>query len=366
MITLVKLQALNKLFSQYGLNIVSNKLAFSLYALGIKRLKEIKTLDGKRLPLSGDLYLDFHLLKAVSLSVDYQLDEFNNLILCPNRDTFKFHLPLKLGTDQATLMRLISSGLPLGTIFSSGETRSLNWPRTIQVTESSNGRSTLRMNDGSRFYLDSIEPQILVETYIMNIHDLHLDLKGKNVIDIGACFGDTSIYFARKGANVYAVEPIPVNFRALMDHLQLNSDIAFRVNPLNAAIGQDGEMTMNYSYIGVDGSASAYANVRSLDNTGGDQTTRVKSFTLNSLIISLALSKVDLLKMDCKGCECLLRVEDLKAIENVKIEYIGFNQRKLDNLLHLLEESGFGVSIFQHAPTGPGLREHGTVIGSRN
>ena len=51
----------------------------------------------------------------------------------------------------------------------------------------------------------------------------NLPLKNKTIIDIGACTGDTSIYFALKGAKkIIAVEPFPNNFEILKKNIQEN------------------------------------------------------------------------------------------------------------------------------------------------
>jgi predicted RNA methylase len=64
-----------------------------------------------------------------------------------------------------------------------------------------------------------------------------IDVKNKVVTDIGAFIGDTSIYFAIKGANtMYAIEPHPGAYEELVENIRLNN-LESKIIPLNVGIG---------------------------------------------------------------------------------------------------------------------------------
>jgi FkbM family methyltransferase len=48
------------------------------------------------------------------------------------------------------------------------------------------------------------------------------------VLDVGAFVGDTALYYARRGAFVMVVEPVPGNFELMLRNLELNPDLSER------------------------------------------------------------------------------------------------------------------------------------------
>jgi len=170
--------------------------------------------------------------------------------------------------------------------------------------------------EGINFFLENIDPWTFTETFLLNIHEM--EVRGKTVIDVGAQAGDTALYFASKGAEkIYAVEPIQTNFSALIRNLQLNPALSGKIIPIKAAIAQLGKLLLKYfpSSVGLSAGASGFSNE-------GEVTEEVESYTLSDLFRKYRISSVDILKMDCKGCEWLLTKEDIaKVNEQVKIEY---------------------------------------------
>ena len=55
--------------------------------------------------------------------------------------------------------------------------------------------------------------------------------------------------------------------------------------------------------------------------------------------------------MDCKGCEFNLVDENLKIVDNIKIEYLAYdNKHRLEDLLGILKRNNFQYIIFRHEP----------------
>ena len=216
----------------------------------------------------------------------------------------------------------------------------------------------VELYDGSRFHLEGAEPGIIAETYFFRIHDF-MDFGKGTMLDVGAAFGDTAIYFAKRGATVFAVEP--VNYDFLLANVKLNPDISKRIRMIRAAIGNDGEMVFHYNTGAFDGGASAF-------NKGGSGTVTVKSYSISSLIKELGLKGVDYLKIDSKGGENLLTVEDLKLVNSfLKIEYSAKASSEVQNLLDLIKGAGFQANILLHSPEATGsMRYHATIYARRN
>ena len=71
--------------------------------------------------------------------------------------------------------------------------------------------------------------------------------------------------------------------------------------------------------------------------------------TVKTLFDKFNISSVDLLKMDCKGCEAFLNKEDLEIVKRVKIDYIiNTKSHKIESVLNLLEELGYEFIIYKH------------------
>ena len=61
--------------------------------------------------------------------------------------------------------------------------------------------------DGIRFSLKGFDSVIFADTFLHDTHFVDFDLKDKKAIHAGAYVGETALYYARRGAYVYAFEP---------------------------------------------------------------------------------------------------------------------------------------------------------------
>jgi FkbM family methyltransferase len=210
---------------------------------------------------------------------------------------------------------------------------------------------------------------VLAETWLYEIHFLGFDLSGWFVLDVGAFVGDTALYYARRGAFVVAVEPVPSNFELMLRNLELNSDLKSRILPINAAVsGEDGFVELSCE-APVDVSASVYGP--------GRLKFRVRSVRLSTLLREIERMGVDLdgfkvrvLKMDCKGCEydVIEEVDALKLFDVIKIEYSGYLRgRTYCELKEALERLGYRCRVWAHheGVLRIGLDKHGMLTCTR-
>jgi len=73
----------------------------------------------------------------------------------------------------------------------------------------------------------------------------NLDVKGKDVVDIGANIGDSAIYFALKGAkHVYAFEPYHYSYEIAKRNIKLNN-LEDRITLLSKGCGKTGLITIS-------------------------------------------------------------------------------------------------------------------------
>jgi FkbM family methyltransferase len=169
------------------------------------------------------------------------------------------------------------------------------------------------------------------------------------ILVIPAYIGDTPLYYAKRGAFVVAVEPLPSNYEVMLWNLGLNSDLKHRVIPVNAAISdKDGFVEFSYS-MPMDAGASIY---------GGRFKVKVRSMRLSTLIkevtsmgLDLDRFKVRVLKTSCTGCEydVINEVDVLRLFDIVKIEYNGYLRGKTyHELKSVLEKLGFTCRVWAH------------------
>ena len=161
-----------------------------------------------------------------------------------------------------------------------------------------------------------------------------LDVKGKEVIDIGANVGDSAIYFALKGAkHVYAFEPYPYSYGIAMQNIKWNK-LQDKITLSNEGCsGKEEKIKIN----------ARYKNLGGTDLKNFKNGTSINITTLSELIKKFRIVDNAILKIDCEGCEYGVLLEaqnsDLKKFKQIQIEYhYGYL-----NLKRKLEEAGFIV-----------------------
>ncbi|WP_054854984.1 hypothetical protein [Vulcanisaeta sp. JCM 16161] len=96
----------------------------------------------------------------------------------------------------------------------------------IRLTVNRSGDALLITPDGTRLYADHLDLIVLSETWLFDVHFLGFDLSDWLVVDVGAYVGDTPLYFAKRGAFVIAVKPVPSHFEAMLRNIELNPGLS--------------------------------------------------------------------------------------------------------------------------------------------
>jgi FkbM family methyltransferase len=138
--------------------------------------------------------------------------------------------------------------------------------------------------------------------------------KGDVVVDAGACWGDTTLYFAERVGDhglVIAYEFEPGNLAIFQRNLARNEQLAGRIRLVERAVWSEGALTLPYA------SNSAGTHV----STDQELSRSVLSDTIDDLVKRERLSRVDFIKMDIEGAE-------LEALKGAR-ETILMHQPKL-------------------------------------
>ena len=216
-------------------------------------------------------------------------------------------------------------------------------------------KNLVKLYDGTQFYLESIDPAVITETYFLKTHDNFL-FRHKTILDIGAAFGDTAIWFVKQGATVVAVEP--ANFEWLVKNLELNNIGMDKVIPLNLAAGIDGLVEIEHvSALSFDGEA----RIHGANREHSKENIMIPGSSIKNIISKVGFDSVDYLKSDCKGCESFFSLEDFRLIKSgVEIECSANNTR---SVLNVLKSSGFKTVMWHYGGNNhESLRDNGTIL----
>jgi FkbM family methyltransferase len=183
--------------------------------------------------------------------------------------------------------------------------------------------------DGYTFFspLESkVEGDFLREIFRDDVYRMKSrSLEGKVVVDIGAFFGDSSIPMAKRGATVYAFEP-SVAASELLRRNVIANDVSRAVRFFNAGL-----------------STRAYR-----ETVGGEELKFVDGVPFT---IANVPSGIDLLKMDCEGCEYPMfedeRFLDHLAPAEIVMEY----HQGAEPIVEILTRRAYALEAVSCGPT---------------
>lgn len=268
-----------------------------------------------------------------------------------------FTLPETLDKESKVLLQLFNEGIRDGAYFIDEHHDFGNYKKTLKIIQSKN---ILETHDGLKFHLDSIGAT--VEIFVRMIHRSYSEnLEGKTVIDIGASVGDTPLYFASKGATVYAVEMTDTNYHLMLKNIDLNPHLKERIIPIHMAFGKD-EMTEYHD--DALGLASRQGGASFVKNKFAQSIKKqVQGTSLSTLRKKYNLSHIDLLKLDCKGGEFFLKESELSNIDVIKIEYYSLTKEHTLEYLTRILEKNFHFVLYKHTPTDTTpMATHGNIL----
>lgn len=309
------------------------------------------------------------LLGCISYAQSYSLDSTKKLKISFDENNF-FEISLNdLSFENTNLIELLYLGNKYGVNFITKENSKFEIrDKTIKIS-SQNNRKIITTSNGINFFLDSIHPgNTIQETFILKIHliNSNIDWKNKIVVDVGAECGDTPLYFAKMGAKVFAFEALKKHYNFMIENLKLNTKCSEKIIPINAAIGKDGPLEFFVNNENDERGSLGASFIHNNQNIDFKYET-VTGFQLSTARKKYQIDHIDLLKMDCKGCEFFLTTEDLIDVDRIKIEY-GIHGKKntLKNLLTLLKQNGFHCMIFRTNDTSRRSNlVSGTIFASR-
>jgi FkbM family methyltransferase len=138
-------------------------------------------------------------------------------------------------------------------------------------------------------------------------------LDGDDVFDLGACYGDTALYFAQKvGINgkVYSFEFIPGNINVLNKNIYSNQNLKSRIKIIDRPVWNKSGLDVFYK----DKGASSSIDFKEFEGATGRTTT----VSIDDFVEENNLSKVDFIKTDIEGAEPNALIGAEKTIKKFK------------------------------------------------
>lgn len=155
----------------------------------------------------------------------------------------------------------------------------------------------------------------VLEQYAYKINDLKIVAveNGDTVLDIGACWGDTALYFAEKAGTkgrVFSFEFIPENIKLFRINTALNPDLIERITLIESPVSHVSGDLIHYKDNG-PGSKVLY---KPFDEQTGTSTT----LSIDDFMELHNVQRVDFIKMDIEGAEPDALIGAIKTITKFK------------------------------------------------
>lgn len=167
---------------------------------------------------------------------------------------------------------------------------------------------------------------------------------GDIVIDAGACWADTTLFFAnkvKKIGRVYSFEFIPNNLRMAYKNIKLNSELEKTIKIIENPLWNESGVKMFYC----DNGPGSIVSATPFAGYEGE----VYTISIDDFVNSEQLNKVDLIKMDIEGAEQFA----LKGAENTLRKYkpqlaisVYHNMNDLANIVHLINDLNLGYKFY--------------------
>lgn len=122
--------------------------------------------------------------------------------------------------------------------------------------------------------------------------------KGDNVLDLGACWGDTALYFAHKvgdSGRVFSFEFIPGNIKLFKKNISLNLNLEPRIELVQKPVTNKTGRTVYFKDCGPSSRVSR--------DPFEDQTGKTETITIDDFVKAKGIERVDFIKMDIEGAE---------------------------------------------------------------
>jgi len=196
--------------------------------------------------------------------------------------------------------------------------------------------TVINYEDNNEFKFKNVEVSLIFESFLYGDYLKIPYTDNSSLVDIGANIGDTAIYFANKGYNVYAFEPLPHICEIAKENIDLNPRLKDKITFVNKACScRKGSISIHFNKNDTGG-ASEFQNA--------SDSVEIETVTIREIIDEYSI-KPDILKIDCEGCEVnIIKYSDLSMFNQIIMEYHTNITGVSENILiDILQNQGFNL-----------------------
>jgi len=183
------------------------------------------------------------------------------------------------------------------------------------------------------------------ENSLYSHHLMDAYMRNGVVVDVGAHKGYFSLYASQYAKKVVSIEPIENNFIFLKRHIWVN--FLSKVKAENKALSTfTGSVSLNVSPV-TDARHSFY----NTEFVGEGVSQQVETTTVTDIMVKYSIDRIDLLKLDCEGCEYDLLFDSNLWIDKISSIALEIHEDsgipyKKDRLISYLRERSFTVDVY--------------------
>ena len=186
------------------------------------------------------------------------------------------------------------------------------------------------LRNGMKIYLSSNPHDSVTVAVIFGKNEYGKIPEHGTIIDIGANIGVFSLYAINNSAKqVYSFEPNPEAYQVLKRNIETNN-LENNVRVFNLAVSDKDNVSMY-----IPAQSSPY---NSSSNEPEPKQVECKTISLDTLIDDQDIDIIDLIKIDCEGCEYkvlyFLSKSTLNKVKHIRLEH-HVSRRKEELITHL-------------------------------
>lgn len=204
-----------------------------------------------------------------------------------------------------------------------------------------------RVGDYIVYYRNPEEFRILKrEVFSRNDYYVEVESERPLIVDVGACIGDTTLYYKRlyPQARIIAVEPLAENLEILEKNVTENSLESVEIVPA-ALAAKSGKLTLHVDASGYDWFTTVSVYEAGWDGRQKTVPREVRSVTLQELVPT---GNIDILKLDIEGMEggVLRGISSMMGrIKNIVVELHPRGGKVDPEVMKLLIKHGYELEV---------------------
>lgn len=186
-----------------------------------------------------------------------------------------------------------------------------------------------------------IMADFVIKQYVYEEGDVVIKAEKNNiVIDAGACWGDTALFFSHEVGDkgmVYSFEFVPSNIEIFQKNLCLNPDLLKRIELVERPIWNQSNLDVYYTNSG----PGSFVSMIEFENYYA----KTKTLSIDDLVKERSLPSVDFIKMDIEGAEPF-------AMEGAKETIMKYKPKLAISIYHDLEHFSSILKFIQSLNLG--------------